>query len=182
MNYFTSDTHFSSQRTLELSRRPFTDISKMDKTLISNWNNKVSDSSFVMHLGDFGNYEIVKQLSGKVILVCGNYEMTDLKNMFNGDKDKFREYLLNLGFYKVHFNPVLYNNKSTLKDVWMCHEPSKHNKDKFNLFGHIHRLCMVKRFGLNVGTDCHNFTPISEEDVLFFKNGIENFYDDEVFN
>lgn len=182
MNYFTSDTHFSSQRTLELSRRPFIDISKMDNTLIENWNNKVKNNDFVMHLGDFGNYEIIKKLSGKVILICGNYEMTDLKNMFDNDKDKFKEYLLGLGFYQVHFDPIIFNNKTTLKDIYMCHEPSKHNPNKFNLFGHIHRLCMVKRFGLNVGTDCHGFSPIGEEDILFYKNGIENFYDDEVFN
>ena len=179
--YFTSDTHFSAQRTLELSKRPFIDISDMDKTLISNWNKKVSKSDIVMHLGDFGNYEKIKELNGKVILICGNYEFQDLKNLFQNDKDKFTEYLLSLGFHNVYYNPVIYNNKTTLKNIWLCHEPSKHNPEYFNLFGHIHRLCMVKKFGLNVGTDCHYFSPISEEDILFQKNGIENHYDNEVF-
>lgn len=181
MHYFTSDTHFSALRTLELSKRPFKDISEMDKTLINNWNSKVTIYDTVLHLGDFGNYEKVKELNGKIILICGNYEMKDLKDLFQNDKEKFKQYLLDMGFNNVYFNPVKYNNKSTLKNVWLCHEPSKHNPKYFNLFGHIHRLCMVKKFGLNVGTDCHHFYPISEDDVLFQKNGIENYYDDEVF-
>ena len=32
--WFTSDTHFSSERTLELSKRPFKSVEEMDKILI----------------------------------------------------------------------------------------------------------------------------------------------------
>ena len=38
--FFTSDTHFSQQRTLELSRRPFKTTHEMDLEMISNWNMK----------------------------------------------------------------------------------------------------------------------------------------------
>jgi hypothetical protein len=40
---------------------------------------------------------------------------------------------------------------------------------------------MIKPYGLNVGTDCHNFKPINEETILFYKNAIEKHYDDNVF-
>ena len=43
------------------------------------------------------------------------------------------------------------------------------------------KLSMVKRFGLNVGVDCHNFYPIDEEVVKFYRNAIINHYDEEVF-
>ena len=40
---------------------------------------------------------------------------------------------------------------------------------------------MIKRFGLNVGIDCHNFKPIDLDTVLFYDNALKNFYDEEVF-
>ena len=51
----------------------------------------------------------------------------------------------------------------------------------FNLFGHIHKLCMIKSYGLNVSVDCHNFTPIDLDTVWFYHNAVLNHYDDEVF-
>lgn len=63
----------------------------------------------------------------------------------------------------------------------MTHEPENCKKDRFNLFGHVHQLCMVKKYGLNVGTDCHFFKPIDIDTVLFYKNAIQNHYDFNVF-
>ena len=54
-------------------------------------------------------------------------------------------------------------------------------KPRFHLFGHIHERQMIKRFGLNVGIDCHNFKPIDLDTVLFYDNALKNFYDEEVF-
>ena len=42
--WFTSDTHFSSERTLELSKRPFRSVEEMDKILIENWNSVVGEN------------------------------------------------------------------------------------------------------------------------------------------
>ena len=64
----------------------------------------------------------------------------------------------------------------------MTHKPEDCNKDRFNLFGHIHGLQKVKRYGLNVGVDCHYFKPINLEEVLWWKNAIENYYDNNVFD
>lgn len=51
--WFTSDTHFCQQRTLDLSKRPFFDLSNMDCTLISNWNKRITMQDDVIHAGDF---------------------------------------------------------------------------------------------------------------------------------
>ena len=59
--WFTSDTHYGAQRTLTLSRRPFETVEEMDKTMIDNHNRVVGDDDIVYHLGDFGNYDIVKK-------------------------------------------------------------------------------------------------------------------------
>lgn len=181
--WFTSDTHFGSQRTLELSKRPFKTVEEMDKTLIDNWNSVVGDDDIVFHLGDFGNYEIAKQLNGWINLLQGNYERID-----NSFKD-FENYF-NL-VYNVNKNSIwmehLVDNFTHRYKISMTHEPSfvkdiEIKNNHINLFGHVHKLCMVKSYGLNVGTDCHNFYPIDLETVLFYHNAILNHYDDEVFN
>lgn len=81
--FFTADTHFGSERTLTLSRRPFKTVEEMDETLINNWNSVVGKDDIVYHLGDFGNYEIVKRLNGKVTLIWGNYELNEFMMKYN---------------------------------------------------------------------------------------------------
>ena len=184
--WFTSDTHFGSERTLTLSKRPFVSVEEMDREMIKNWNETVDNDDIVYHLGDFGDYEKIKELNGNVVLLFGNYEHRD-----NISEEEF----LNMGFQKVITTDknkvIFYNikndtyNKERLELI-MSHEPSNiRNNDRhsesFCVFGHIHKLQMVKRFGLNVGVDCHNFKPIDLDTILFYKNAIQNFYDEEVF-
>lgn len=176
--YFTSDTHFSAERTLTLSKRPFHNVLDMDLKLIHNWNSTVSTDDVVYHLGDFGNPEILKCLNfSKMYLLLGNYERD------NKDFD-LEEFMVVIDSYNL--NVEIIEEDSLVVDIdnntfEIVHEPSHKVTDNFGLFGHVHRLSMIKNNMLNVGTDCHFFKPISLEDVLFQKNGIENHYDDEVF-
>jgi hypothetical protein len=41
---------------------------------------------------------------------------------------------------------------------------------------------MIKRYGINVGVDCHYFTPIDMDTVLFYHNAALNYYDENVFD
>ena len=173
--WFTSDTHYGANRTLELSRRPFSSTEEMDNYMIEQYNSLVQPNDICYHLGDFGDYEKVKYLNGKVILIMGNYEHTDCENNFGGDMIAFKRYLLDMGFHAV------YENHSWYKNYKMVHEPSKHSIKHFTLFGHIHRAVFCKRFGLNVGVDCNFYRPIDVETVEFFKTAIEKHYDEEVF-
>ena len=68
----------------------------------------------------------------------------------------------------------------------MSHEPSlikntQIDKTHINLFGHLHKLCMIKPYGINVGVDCHNFKPIDFDTILFYHEQLLTYYDDEVF-
>ena len=171
--FFTSDTHFGSQRAMTLSRRPFESVKEMDSTLILNWNNTVSSDDVVYHLGDFGNLSVRPYLHGKIHLILGNYEIDALQ-----ENTKLQQQLEN------RFVSVLPHDILTLKNgepVYLTHKPSECKRDMFNLFGHIHGLRKVSQNGLNVGVDANHFRPISEDDVLFFKNAILNHYDYEVF-
>ncbi len=169
--WFTADTHFGNERTNILSKRPFSSIEEMDWTIVKNWNNVVQPNDIVYHLGDFGNPSMINILKGKKIyLVPGNY-----------DKD---EIILKLTAFS---NRVEVLNKQTPFNYdgttyTLSHEPLKEiETNTFNLFGHIHKLQMVKKRGLNVGTDCHHFTPIDMKIIQFYRTAILNHYDENVF-
>lgn len=175
--WFTADTHFSHERTLELSRRPFKNTTEMNEVMIKNWNSVVGDDDVVYHLGDFGDYSIRKLLNGYIVLLAGNYEVDDFNSRLDLLNDLTELYgfeeIITIKSFKKYFDKDEYN---------LVHEPSNSTEDCFKLFGHIHKLQMVKRNGLNVGVDCHHFTPISLDEVKFYRNAIKNFYDEEVFN
>jgi len=141
----------------------------MNKTIISNWNSIVGENDIVYHLGDFGDVECVDFLNGRINFLSGNY-----------DDQKTLDY-----FAKRHI--IILEQDHLLKidqyNFCLVHEPykTKMSEDHFFLFGHIHKLQMVKINGLNVSVDCHNFFPLSFEDVLFYRNAIINHYDKNVF-
>ena len=176
--YFTSDTHFSSERALKLSTRPFANIEEMDWRMIENWNNVVNPNDYVYHLGDFGDEWPLQYLSGKITLIDGNYEHEGKYNInsalvHNHSKDyEIIAYDINLNgsFILIH-EPV------------KCKEIiDKHNGELFGLYGHIHGRQWIKKFGIDVGVDCNNFTPVSAEKVNFYRNAVEkNMYDENVW-
>lgn len=178
--WFTADTHFNQERTLQLSKRPFDSVQSMTDTIVDRWNNVVGKDDIVYHIGDFGDYDIIERLNGKVNLILGNYELNDIEE---GKISKTE--LIQKGFSSVQDFVTL--DIDDIGKVYLTHEPNdcidiEHDKViVFNLFGHIHKLQMVKSFGLNVGTDCHNFTPIDIDTVKFYFNAIKNYYDSNVF-
>jgi calcineurin-like phosphoesterase family protein len=172
--FFTSDTHFSAERTLKLSYRPFMNVDEMDLQLISNWNKRITMNDKVVHLGDFGNTEIIKLLNFKTMyFLSGNYERKDPSIVDELLKDK----------RVISVDKSLKKTRFCNKEYWICHEPLNNmGEDKFYLYGHIHRLQMVKRNGINVGIDANRFMPMSTSEIDFLRNGIENHFDENVFS
>lgn len=168
--FFISDTHFTQKSKILRNQVPFKTMEECDRELISRWNNVVSKDDKVYHLGDFGNYEKIKELNGKVTLICGNYEKLDYGENF----DEFRKNLMLLGFYDVIKQGIYLEKDEFGEKVYLTHEPSDHAKDCLTLFGHVHDLAPVKPFGFNVCVTYHDFTPISRKEakrlLLFVKN------------
>jgi calcineurin-like phosphoesterase family protein len=168
--YFTADTHFGHDRTRVLHKRPFDSVEDMNATLIRNWNSVVQTTDTVYHLGDFGvpDPNILQQLNGGIyFLPSQDYDDQEVVD------------LLSQRATLIQPNTVITAGGQTLQ---LIHEPLTATPGgHFYLFGHIHRFQMVKRDGLCVSSDAHFFTPISLETVLFYKNAIENFYDENVF-
>ena len=173
--WFCSDSHFNQQRTLEMSKRPFKDIKEMNRVLVNNWNSVVNKNDIVYHLGDFGDYRTREFLNGKIILIKGNYERSGFKEEFEKHKDYFDEvyeYIHDINIDQYHINMT--HEPLRIKDIPI-------DKNHINLFGHVHKLCMIKPYGINVGLDCHCFYPIDLDTVLFYHNGLLNYYDENVF-
>ena len=180
--FFTSDTHFGSERALELSKRPFKDVQDMNRALIRNWNSIVRPNDKVWHLGDFGDLDQVKYLNGKINLIFGNYEEDEGKSE---GIIKYYDRMKELGF-----NDAAIAGFSILNEEWgplvLAHKPSiaKKNLDKvggFACYGHIHGRQKCKSWGLDVGVDGNNYKPYSLDDIKFYKEAIQKYYDDEVY-
>lgn len=170
--WFTSDTHFGSQRTLELSRRPFSSVQEMDWAMAAKWIAVVGPNDTVYHLGDFGNFSMIQHLIyGQLYLIPENSHTLD--DAYNAEKHYKNVKVLPSGSHVFIKNKMFY----------MIHKPEQGDgiSGKFYLFGYIHELQKVKRDGLNVGVDCHNFAPVSEDTVLFYHNAITQHYDNNVF-
>ena len=84
--FFISDTHFFHENILRFTDeegkpiRPFSSISEMHDTIVKNWNNTVSKTDHVYHLGDVTfDYsqkfiDLLYSLNGHKRLCIGNHD------------------------------------------------------------------------------------------------------------
>lgn len=173
--WFSSDTHFNQERTLELSKRPHQNVNRMNLDFISNWNTNISSNDTVYFLGDFGDVEILDCLNfRKMFFMVGNYERNNVE-ILKKLKDNPRVVLIESNVYTENFEGI--------GVIQFVHEPEHIIfNDIFTLFGHVHQLSMIKTNALNVGIDAHRFNPINIQTVKFYKEAIQKFYDMNVFN
>ena len=159
--YFIADTHFGHKNIIRYSNRPFASVREMDETLIENWNNKVSKDSTVYHLGDFcfgRTYEDTirysSRLNGTIHLIKGNHDKH--RQFTHHTFDSIRDI--------AEIN--VYGQKITLYHyacrTWNC---SHHGA--WMLYGHSHGSLQddPNALSFDVGVDCHNYTPLSFDDV-----------------
>jgi len=197
--WFTSDTHFTQQRTLELSRRPFVDVTEMDLTMISNWNKNVRPNDIVYHAGDFvdyTNFDRLKELLGDLNFgtlhwVLGNYDrnyaeqIRDIAEVFNQCHAGYREIII---YDQADDEQMcltgLTDSEGKTHEYVIVHEPydlpAPYREGAVYLYGHIHGRSFAKYNGFDIGTDYHNYTPLSEDQVLWFTNAMQ-YWDKNVY-
>ncbi|MDD4247920.1 MAG: 2'-5' RNA ligase family protein [Methanosarcina sp.] len=103
--FITSDLHLDHANILKYCKRPFLDIIDMNKTLVQNWNNIISNKDTVYFLGDLAygkggrstDYWL-KQLNGNIIFIIGNHDESDKINFYD---DFILEYA-NHKFFLTH--------------------------------------------------------------------------------
>lgn len=183
--WFTSDTHFCQQRTLELSRRPFVDVQAMDYEMVSNWNKRITMLDEVVHAGDFIDLEkaptrlkaLLSMLNFKTLhWVLGNYDRKIKDLIVQIAASSGRDIVIHDNNYKF----------TTEKHSYVVvHEPNDFEIDAtpndIILYGHIHGRSFAKRNGFDLGIDYHQYAPISIEQVEWFANAMQ-YWDENVFS
>ena len=161
MIFVTSDLHFGHKNIIKYENRPFKDVEEMDKKLIENWNEVVSDTDITYVLGDFSWYkgektnEILNQLNGKKILIKGNHD----KNFLNDKK-----FNINLFEAIYDYKVIKYDGIKYVLFHYPIAEFDGKNNGYIHLYGHIHTMDLLLEESLkhsyNVGADRNNYYPI----------------------
>jgi len=157
MIYFTADHHFGHTNIIKYCNRPFKDVEEMNKILINNWNDTISDNDTVYHLGDFALMnnnkitEYLNKLRGIKILILGNHDRLNRKNK-NLFKNIYKSYSL---FYRG-------------LTIVLSHYPYKFIPPNgvIHLHGHSHGKETKIKNKIDVGVDNTNYYPISIDEVI----------------
>lgn len=131
--FFISDTHFFHNNVIKFDKRPFESIEDMHKTMLKNWNDKVTNADTVYILGDFcwrttdEAIDFLSELKGRKRLINGNHDFKNssakYKKLFESIKD-YDEIIVGNTFCQLsHYFIPFYN---------------KHRYGGYLLHGHSH--------------------------------------------
>lgn len=194
MEFYTSDTHFGHARIIELCDRPFKNVDHMNDEIVNRWNSVVGPDDVVYHLGDVALGPIdqslaqVGRLNGHKILINGNHDRPFMKRGKPAQAEWVKRYA------EVFQEIILGNMAQLLADgtgVNLSHFPydgDSHGGDRYAearipdfegqrplVHGHTHLNTVMSRsvmgsIQIHVGMDAHDFTPVSEEQVINYIN------------
>lgn len=152
--FFTSDQHYGHTNIIKYCDRPFDNVDEMDKELMRRHNEVVRADDIVFHLGDFcwvnkkseAYIKYINHLNGKHIFIRGSHDYWLPKN-----------------------HQMIIEKKFDNIRIVMCHYamrkwPRSHY-NSWHLYGHSHGKLETPGKTLDVGVDCHNFYPISLEQI-----------------
>ncbi len=159
--FFTSNTYFGDAKQIRTKLTPYKTLEEMDADLIKKWNSVVGPKDTVYHIGDFGKYRYIKQLNGKIHLICGNHE----KWVYGRDFEGFRKQLLDLGFAEVYKAGIFLDSKELGEKVFLTYKPKDCKKNCMNLFGQMQSLSSIIPNGFNVSVLYNDFKPVSTAQV-----------------
>lgn len=166
--FFTSDHHFGHSNIIKFCERPFKDVEEMNAVLIQRWNEKIKPEDEVYHLGDFAMTKdkelvsnILDQLNGTKYLIVGNHEGSALQH-----RKKFK-WIKEYHELKVKDTDC----KNGVQRIILFHYAMRVWRSSFrgtwHLYGHSHGSLpnLEDQRSFDIGVDCHNFYPLSYEEV-----------------
>lgn len=175
LKFYISDLHFGHKNIIGYDNRPFFTVDEMDKTLIQNWNNRVTNSDTVYILGDVSWYnrkqenEILHQLNGEKVLILGNHD-TPPRN--DSEINSWRDYLtvIDRGESVVlsHYPIASFNG---MFKGWIHLYGHVHNSAQANIVEHLYKeteeLFATKIKAANVGCmmPYMDYTPRTLEEI-----------------
>lgn len=168
MNYYIADTHFGHDNIRRLANRPFDSVEEMDRTMIDNWNARVTDGDDIYILGDFSfkskdPLSYLRILKGNKHLIIGNH---DTKLINDPECRKCFTEIADLKMVDDHGTQIV-----------CCHYPllewNGYYRNVIHFYGHIHNnlnnetnqyMLKIKK-AYNVGVDVIGFMPKTLEEI-----------------
>lgn len=173
--FFSADHHFFHENIIKYCNRPFSSAAEMNEVLISKHNEIVKPEDVVFFVGDFAFTsssgtlaELLERMNGHKTIITGNHDNESLIGEVYkyGRKTKLSPINVRYRILELHgkawggYNPTL------------CHYPmlswNRSFHGSFQLHGHTHGTVpfdpSIRR--LDVGVDCHNFYPISWDEIV----------------
>jgi calcineurin-like phosphoesterase family protein len=134
--YIISDTHFNDDCV-----KDNIDWIESDE-ILSRINKVVRKNDTLIHLGDVGDLEYMKQVKGYKVLIAGNHDtkLSKYKDIFN----------------EIYNGPLLIGEK-----LLLSHEPIPDITWCLNIHGHDHMGYFKDEYHLNLSANLCDFTPIS---------------------
>jgi calcineurin-like phosphoesterase family protein len=139
----------------------------MNEVLIERWNEKIAKDDPVYHLGDFALMppgklrRLRERLNGKIHLITGNHEDDALRcpECFEWIKDYYELTVEDADAHKGQRFIVLFHYAMR---VW-----NASHYGTWHLYGHSHGSLPddITSLSFDVGVDCHNFYPLSYNDI-----------------
>lgn len=164
MLYFTADMHFFDQKMVYspfFAKRMFLNVAQMNRTMINNWKQTVTDDDVIYHLGDLALipskkaayqqlFMILQQLPGRIVLIKGNHDSRALFRYLAKHNYQFIN-----GDFKFTFHDVGCLLKFAHQQFFLTHYPMMLGKggNRINLHGHIHHASCNTVNNINVGVD-----------------------------
>lgn len=187
--FFSSDQHFGHTNVIGYCNRPFANIQQMNDTLISNWNDIVTNEDHIYVLGDFSMsinsmVEITPKLNGTKYLIPGNHDICHSyhkkSRILEKRENQIKRYEdMGWNVLQEQETILIYGVKFNV-----CHHPIEmvtEYDDKYKkwrpiddgrplLCGHIHQHWKTKRTAqgtlmINVGVDVWDFKPVSQKQI-----------------
>ena len=169
MIYYIADTHFGHANVIRHDSRPFSNIEEMDRTLIENWNARVTDKDDIYIVGDFiyrGTHEpewYLKQLKGRKHFIIGNHDGAVLKS-----KEALKQF--------VDIDKMMHVTDGG-NQICLCHFPiaewNGFYKGHYHIYAHIHNNTndvynFMKKYdrALNAGCMINNYMPVTLNDLI----------------
>lgn len=171
--FITSDTHFCHQREFLYQPRGFQSVEEMNEAIVERWNEIVSNSSIVFHLGDMclndnsTATEVINRLNGKIYWLAGNHD----------SDNRIDEILSKCPNVSLHENMYATIIKSGKWRFYLSHYPTKvgsYDEEErltnriWNLCGHTHtqdKWLDIANGCYHCELDAHNCYPVNIEQI-----------------
>lgn len=164
MNFFVSCLFFDDDSVARKFR--FRDSDEMNRDIIEGWNRVVTNTDNVYILGGVGEFEYLKSLNGKKILLFSEHEKSFFNTYVSGvtnirnssiDKEMFELYVSeNYGISRVIFNNKIVIKLYSGREISMTTHLDGLDSDRFNLVGCLDNIPEYFKFYLTDSVKCLN--------------------------